>query len=179
MSPIRMLNHLLSSVLSAFQPLFLLLTRFYLAFVFFTRGLARLINPDSPLGDAFQKELISERWNESLSVFESQFSVAFLSSEMSAIIVTSIELVMPIFILLGLASRFAALGLLVLYVVGLLFYIDMANLGALSSMFPGVDIATIYQQLIVGLLLLLLVCWGPGKLSLDAVLHRNYTTRQY
>ena len=70
---------------------------------------------------------------------------------------TTGELVLPVLLLLGLAGRFAALGLSVMNVVAVI---------SLAEIAP----AALQQHQLWGSLLIGLALWGPGRWSLDRVL---------
>ena len=71
------------------------------------------------------------------------------------------ELLLPVLLALGLAGRFAAAGLSVVNVVAVL---------SLAEIAP----AALQQHQFWGSLLLGLLLWGPGRLSLDAWIGRRF-----
>lgn len=124
----------------ALQPLAQLAARFYVAQAFFLSGLTKIND-----------------WDTTLALFADEYKVPLLSPTLAAYAGTAGELVLPVLLLLGLAGRFAALGLSVLNVVAVI---------SLSEIAP----AALQQHVFWGSLLLALVLWGPGRWSLDRVL---------
>ena len=126
--------------LETLQPLAQLAARFYVAQVFFLSGLTKIND-----------------WDTTLALFADEYKVPLLSPTVAAFAGTAGELVLPVLLLLGLAGRFAALGLSVLNVVAVL---------SLAEIAP----AALQQHVFWGSLLVALVLWGPGRWSLDRVL---------
>ncbi len=128
------------AALEALQPLALLVARAYLAQVFFMSGLTKV-----------------QDWETTVALFTHEYRVPLLSPELAAVLGTGGELVLPVLLLLGLAGRFAALGLFVVNVVAVVSLSDIAPAALQQHVFWG--------SLLTGLLL-----WGPGKWSLDRLL---------
>lgn len=126
--------------LEMLQPLALLAARFYVAQAFFLSGLTKIHD-----------------WDTTLALFADEYKVPLLSPMVAAIAGTTGELLLPVLLLLGLAGRFAALGLSVMNVVAVI---------SLAEIAP----AALQQHVFWGSLLLALVLWGPGRWSLDRVL---------
>jgi putative oxidoreductase len=114
--------------------------RLYVAQVFFRSGLLKLNN-----------------WDGTLYLFENEYHVPLLPPEAAAWLGTFAELAFPPLLALGLAARFAAFALSVFNVVAVIsfWHVLSQNEAALMSHFYW------------GLLLLVTLCHGPGKLSLD------------
>jgi len=129
-----------SQLLNYLQPLALLGARLYVAWVFFASGLTKLRD-----------------WDSTLFLFEEEYSVPFIPFELAAYLGTAGELILPVLLVLGLASRFGALGLTVVNIVAVV---------SLTEIAP----AALYSHVIWGLLLLQVVLFGAGKLSLDNLL---------
>lgn len=126
--------------LETLQPLAQLAARLYVAQVFFLSGLTKIND-----------------WDTTLALFADEYQVPLLSPTVAALAGTAGELVLPVLLLLGLAGRFAALGLSVLNGVAVL---------SLAEIAP----AALQQHVFWGSLLVALVLWGPGRWSLDRVL---------
>ena len=129
-----------AQALNFLQPVAALLARIYVAQVFFLSGLTKIND-----------------WDTTLALFADEYKVPLLSPTLAAYAGTAGELVLPVLLLLGLAGRFAALGLSVLNVVAVI---------SLSEIAP----AALQQHVFWGSLLVALVLWGPGRWSLDRVL---------
>ncbi len=121
------------------QPLAQLAARLYVAQVFFASGLTKLRD-----------------WDTTLALFADEYQVPFLSADVAALLGTAGELVLPVLLALGLAGRFAAVGL---------FIVNAVAVVSLAEIAP----AAMQQHLFWGSLLIGLVLWGPGRWSLDRV----------
>ena len=82
------------------------------------------------------------------------------------------EIILPIMIVLGLGTRLAAIGMMAFILV--MSYVDICAHGVIpGTMFDGDPTGIILdQRLYWGLALLILLCHGAGKLSLDQFLYR-------
>lgn len=132
----------LTRLLDALQPLAALLARLYVAQVFFLSGLTKLRD-----------------WSTTVALFTDEYKVPFLSPTVSAIMGTAGELVLPVLLVLGLAGRFSALGLIVVNVVAVI---------SLSEIAP----AAMQQHILWGALLAGLAIYGLGPWALDRWLKR-------
>lgn len=130
-----------SQLLNYLQPIALLSARLYVARVFFAAGLTKL-----------------RGWDSTLFLFEEEYSVPFIPFELAAYLGTAGELILPVLLVLGIASRFSALGLTFVNIVAVI---------SLSEIAP----AALYSHVIWGLLLLQIVLFSAGKLSLDHILN--------
>jgi putative oxidoreductase len=126
------------------QPVALLALRLYLARVFFLAGLTKI-----------------QDWDTTLFLFSEEYRVPLLSPTLAAVLGTAGELLLPPLLLLGLAGRFAALSLFVL------------NIMAVLSYWHALDGSALEFHLQWGLMLLLLLATGPGKLALDKLLRQR------
>ncbi len=93
------------------------------------------------------------------TLFEYEYHVPLLPSVLAAYMGTATELLLPVFLFLGLGTRYAALVLFVFNIVAVLSYPDLNDAG-------------LAQHQVWGLLLLITLCHGPGKLSLDHLIDR-------
>jgi putative oxidoreductase len=114
--------------------------RLYVANVFFKSGLVKIGN-----------------WDGTRYLFENEYRVPLLPPEAAAWLGTFGELAFPPLLALGLAGRFAALSLSAVNVVAVIsfWHVLRSNEPALLSHFYW------------GILLLVTLCHGPGKLSFD------------
>jgi putative oxidoreductase len=140
LTPLLSLWNRFVAALEALQPLAQLGARFYVAQAFFLSGLTKIHD-----------------WDTTLALFNDEYKVPLLSPTLAAFAGTTGELVLPVLLLLGLAGRFAALGLSVMNVVAVI---------SLAEIAP----AALQQHQLWGSLLIGLALWGPGKWSLDRVL---------
>lgn len=126
-----------SKGLNFLSPALDLLIRLWVANVFWKAGLTKITS-----------------WDSTVFLFTYEFSVPLLPPEMAAMLAAAIELSFPIFLALGLGTRFAALSLF------------LFNMMAVIS-YPGLSEAGLKDHIYWGLLLLVTLLHGPGKISLD------------
>lgn len=124
------------------QSLFLLFARVFVGLAFFRSGLTKL-----------------QDWDTTLFLFQEEYHVPLLPPEVAAYAGTFGETALPLLLMAGLATRFAAAGLSVVNVMAVL---------SLAEIAP----AALMQHQLWGSLLLVLVLWGGGKLALDRWLSR-------
>ena len=118
--------------------------RLYVAWVFWRSGNVKI-----------------QSWSSTLELFKWEYDVPIFPPELAAYLATGIELVMPVLLLIGLASRPAALILFVL------------NWFAAIS-YPNISIGGMKDHYLWGLMLLITVFHGPGKLSVDYWLRQRW-----
>lgn len=134
----------LAALVHQLRSLSLLLARLHVAQVFFLSGLSKLRD-----------------WSSTLALFEDEYHVPLLPSEIAAYVGTGGELLLPVFLALGLAGRFAALGLSVMNVVAVV---------SLAEIAP----AALAGHQLWGAMLAVIALWGSGQWSLDAWLARRH-----
>jgi putative oxidoreductase len=98
-------------------------------------------------------------WDSTLYLFQQEYHVPLLPPELAAIAGSAGELVFPTLLVVGLLSRFAALGLSAVNVLAVVSYAHVL----LSEGFE----AALGQHYLWGMLLLVVLVFGPGKWSLD------------
>ena len=129
------------------QPFLLLAARLYVSLIFFRAGMLKVAD-----------------WSSTLALFRDTYKVPVLPPELAATIGTFGELVFPVLIVLGLAGRLGAAGLFVVNVMAVVSYLDLFGFECPAG---------INSHYYWGSILLALVVFGPGKMSLDEfILHR-------
>jgi putative oxidoreductase len=120
--------------------------RLYISKVFFLSGLTKIRD-----------------WDTTLTLFQEEYHVPVLPPELAAFMGTAGELVLPVFLVIGLATRFAALGL------------TFVNIMAVVSYWYFLKTAepALAQHVYWGVLILVVLLHGPGKLSLDAIVWKR------
>lgn len=119
--------------------------RGYVASVFFQSGLTKIAS-----------------WDATLALFEEIYAVPVLPPALAAWLGTAAELLLPILLVLGLGGRFAALALFVFNIVAVVSYPDLSEAGLKDHQFWGV-------------LLLVTLFHGPGRLSLDHLIRNRFS----
>jgi len=121
--------------------------RLYVGWQFFASGKLKLMD-----------------WGTTLLLFRDEYHVPVLPPEAAAVLGTFGELAFPLLLFVGLFSRPAALGLLLVNAMAVLSY---------PQLFTFECPAAIQSHLYWGLLLLVPLTAGGGRFSLDAWLHRQ------
>ena len=133
------------------QPVLLLSARLYVSMIFFRSGLLKLAD-----------------WSSTLALFHDTYKVPLLSPDLAAWVGTFGEVVFPVMIVCGLAGRFGAAALFVVNVMAVVSYPDLFGFECPA----GLD-----SHYYWGAILLMLVVFGPGKLSLDRLLETRFLRR--
>ena len=119
------------------SPLVDLALRLWVANVFFKSGLTKIASMDS-----------------TIMLFTYEYQVPLLSPAIAAYLGTFAELMLPVLLVIGLGGRFAAAALFIFNIVAVISY-------------PELNAAGVEQHQVWGLMLLVTLLHGPGKLSLD------------
>lgn len=130
-------------LLDKLQPLLLLGFRLYVAKVFWMSGLTKIRD-----------------WSITLALFTDEYHVPVLPPAVAALMGTATELSMPVLLALGLATRFGA------------FVLFFFNIVAVVSYAALPDIA-VKDHILWGMMILVVLLVGPGKISLDYLLERR------
>ena len=137
-TPINAFNN----TLEKFQSPLLLLFRLWVAKVFFMSGLQKL-----------------NTWNDEYGVmylFKEEYSVPLLDPVVAAYLATAGELILPIFLVIGFGTRFAAIALSILNITAVVAY--YATLTKVGQVTP---------HIFWGSMMLTVIIFGPGFFSLD------------
>lgn len=136
------------------------LARYWVASAFFSSGLTKTTTGSFTLfGHAFNYPLSLLPTESTFTLFEYEYQVPLLPSTLAAYMGTAAELLLPVFLLLGIGTRYAALALFMFNIVAVISYPDLMAAG-------------LAQHQVWGLLLLITMCHGPGKLSVDYLINR-------
>ncbi len=95
-----------------------------------------------------------QSWESTVSLFTYEYRVPLLSPEIAAYLGAFTELFFPVLLMVGLAGRFAAGVLFIFNIVAVLSY-------------PALMGAGIEQHQVWGILLLVTLLHGPGRISID------------
>jgi putative oxidoreductase len=135
-------------LLNPLQSLFALGARVYVGWQFFKSGYIKITT-----------------WDSTLYLFENEYHTPLLSPHVAAVAGTFGELFFPTVLVIGIAGRLSAIGL---FAVNAMAVISYANV----LLAEGYE-AALGQHVLWGSLLLFLIIYGPGKLSLDYLLNRS------
>jgi putative oxidoreductase len=119
-----------------------LFIRVWVGLVFFKSGLTKI-----------------QSWESTVGLFENEYNVPLLPPEVAAFLGTGAELIFPVFLVMGLGTRFFAASLFIFNIVAVISYPDLGEVGLKDHQYWG-------------LLLLVTLLHGPGKLSVDHLLKK-------
>jgi len=146
-SPVTKINGLLSSL----QSPVLLLFRGWVAYAFFNSGMQKV-----------------STWNDEYGVmylFKEEYNVPFLNPVIAAYLATAGELILPVFILLGVASRLSSFALFILNIVAVVsYYAVLAKVGQVTP------------HIFWGSMMLVVMVFGPGYFSVDHWIKSKFST---
>lgn len=121
--------------------------RLWVANVFWKSGLTKIQSLDS-----------------TIMLFQYEYQVPLLSPTVAAYFSTFTELAFPVLLVLGLGSRISAAVLFVFNFIAVISYPDLAPAG-------------VEQHKIWGLMLLVTLLHGPGKISIDHYIRQRWMGR--
>ena len=130
--------------LNALAPVGDLVIRLWVANVFWKSGLSKIQSVET-----------------TLQLFRYEYSVPLLPPELAAYLSMFTELTFSVLLAVGLAGRLSAAALFFVNIVAVISY-------------PALEEAGLIQHQLWGLLLLVPLLHGPGKLSLDHLISRRY-----
>lgn len=133
-----------TEILNYLSPIGDLILRCWVAYAFWVSGLIKIQN-----------------WDSTLYLFNEEYSVPLLPPEVAAYLGTATELGFPVLLAFGLLGRFAALSLFLFNIVAVLSYPDLGAAG-------------IEQHKVWGIMLLVCLLHGPGKISVDYWLKKRF-----
>jgi putative oxidoreductase len=133
-------------LLAKLEPLLLLGFRLYVARVFFLSGLTKIRD-----------------WSSTVALFTDEYHVPLLSPPVAAAMGAATELSMPVLLVLGLGSRFAAGVLFVFNIVAVVSYYEtLTQTGGITD------------HVLWGTMLAVLTICGPGKIAVDTLLVKRF-----
>lgn len=130
--------------LNTLAPIGDLVIRLWVANVFWKSGLSKIQSVET-----------------TLQLFRYEYSVPLLPPELAAYLSMFTELTFSVLLAVGLAGRLSAAALFFVNIVAVISY-------------PALEEAGLNQHQLWGLLLLVPLLHGPGKLSLDHLISRRY-----
>jgi len=100
-------------------------------------------------------------WDSTLALFTYEYQVPLLPPEVAAPLAAGVELALPVFLSLGLGARIAALALFLFNIMAVISY-------------PGLSEVGLRDHTYWGLLLLVTLLHGPGKISIDHFIRKRF-----
>lgn len=117
--------------------------RLYVADIFWKSGLTKIAS-----------------WDSTVYLFANLYKVPYLSPEVAAASSTAVELGGAVLLAVGLASRFGTAALFILNIVAVISFPDLSDAGRQNHVYWG-------------MLLLIFLLHGPGKLSIDHFIRKK------
>lgn len=121
------------------SPVLFLIIRLWMAKIFFVSGMIKI-----------------KSWSSTLYLFRNEYRVPLIDPYFAAVSATTVELIAPILLTLGLLTRFAATPMLVMAFVIQFTYLQLNE--------------HYYWMMLLGLLVLK----GPGNFSMDYFITKKY-----
>jgi len=137
------------SLLDTLSPLADLLLRCWVAYAFWVSGLLKL-----------------QSWDSTLYLFENEYAVPLLPTELAAQLGTTVEIVGPVLLASGLFGRGAAILMFLFNLVAVMSYPDLGKAG-------------IEQHVVWGLMLLVSCLHGPGPWSVDGWIKLRFFSSEH
>ena len=100
-------------------------------------------------------------WETTVDLFRYEYQVPLLSPQAAAILGTGAELLFPVLLVVGLATRFSAASLFIFNIIAVISY-------------PSLGEAGLKDHIYWGILLLVTLLHGPGKISIDHFIRRKW-----
>lgn len=141
-------NAIAARSLDTLQPLVALFARLYVSWQFLKSGQIKLTS-----------------WDSTLYLFENEYHTPVLSPHVAAVAGTFGELFFPSLLVLGLFGRLSAIGLFCVNLMAVISYSQVL-------LAEGSE-AALAQHVLWGSILVFLIAFGPGKLSLDRLLAKT------
>lgn len=133
-----------AKMLYCFTPILLLFTRLWVASVFLKSGYLKVTT-----------------WDSTLYLFEEEYQVPIIPWELAAYMGTAAELILPLFIILGLLTRPMAAVLFIFNITAVISY-------------PVLWEGGFYDHQLWGSMILMNIVWGGGVLSVDHLLKKRF-----
>lgn len=135
-------------LLNALKDVGDLIARIWVAKIFFDSGLSKIVD-----------------WGSTIVLFKYDYAVPIISPVVAAYLGTAAEFVLPVLLVLGLGGRFF---IFVFFIYNIICVLSFHFLWTPSGS------AGLADHISWGILLMLLMFHGSGRISLDHLIHRKY-----
>jgi len=125
-----------------------LIVRLWIANIFLTSGLSKLTD-----------------WGATLVLFKYDYHVPIISANMAAYLGTGAEFVLPVLLILGLGGRFTVFCFFVYNIICVISF---------QFLWTPVGQSGLYDHINWGMLLMLIMFHGSGRISIDHFLRKRY-----
>lgn len=137
-------------VIDFLSPLANLAARLLVSYTFWKSGVLKLPAGFLGIGEG--------NWQATLQLFKYEYAISYIPADMAAYVATTFEIICPILLCLGLGTRIAAFILLIMTAT-----IELTYQHSMEHLYWGV-------------VLLILVFYGAGKLSCDHIIKMIVTS---
>jgi putative oxidoreductase len=137
-----------AALLNHLQDLLSLFVRLYVGWQFFHAGWLKL-----------------NSWDSTLYLFQHEYRVPVIAPGLAAVLGTAGELVFPVLLWIGLTSHLAGIGLQFVNVMAVVSYAHVI-------FNPEFGTSAIADHYLWGLMIMMVIVYGPGRLSVDELLTR-------
>lgn len=138
----------LIKIFNALRDLADLAVRFWVAKVFLVSAMSKTVD-----------------WGATIVLFKYDYSVPFMSATTAAYVGTAAEFILPVLLILGLGGRLAIFCFFVYNIICVISF---------HFLWTPVGITGLNDHINWGMLLMLLMFYGSGRLSLDYLLRKRY-----
>ncbi len=147
-------SNLFTGIFSWFEPIAFFCIRAWLFKIFFSSG--------------WQKYTA---WESTKVLFETEYKVPYLKPLTAALLGTGAEILLAVFLLLGLGARLPALGLFMLNLIAVMSYGDF--------LFKPENLCALKDHLSWGFMILVILVSGHSKISIDHLFNRLFSLYKY
>jgi putative oxidoreductase len=125
-----------------------LLARFWIAYIFFSSGLTKISS-----------------WGATIVLFKCNYHVPFLSTNTAALMGTAAEFILPVLLVIGFGGRFFVFCFFIYNIICVVSY---------PYLMTAAGSAGLNDHISWGLLLMLIMLYGSGRISVDHIVHKHY-----
>ena len=134
--------------LNRFKDLGDLIARLWVAKIFLESGISKI-----------------QDWNTTIVLFKYDYAVPFMTPTIAAYLGTTAEFVLPVLLILGLGGR---LSIFIFFVYNIICVVSF------HFLWTPVGSSGLNDHIDWGILLMLLMLHGPGRFSLDHLIHKRF-----
>ncbi len=118
----------------------------------------------------FSGWLKTKNWASTVYLFENEYQVPLFPAEVAAFIGTIAEITLPCLLLIGICSRYSA---------SFLFLFNIAIVCCYPFLWTPDGTNGLYEHVYLGLMILVIMTEGPGKISLDYLIKKKFSRYEY
>ncbi|MGD9592149.1 MAG: DoxX family protein [Candidatus Berkiella sp.] len=112
----------------------------------------------------------TKNWASTIYLFENEYHVPLLSAEVAAYLGTAAELCLPIILIFGLCTRVCA---------SFLFLLNLTMVLCYPFLWTADGALGLQQHITWGLMVIVIMAYGPSKISLDYLIKKKFPNYEY